>query len=175
MFIKLFDAQVQPVAQYGAEIWGLDKAARNIEQVHLFAMKKFVGVELRTPNDFLYGDLDRYPIYLNSYVRCISYWLKVLRMNECRLPFKAYKMLYFLDEKGKNTWVTNVRTALCRYGYAFVWNNQGVECIEGFLKDFQQSVIDCRWQDWHDHIQTSEGFYFYRTFKTEKKLESYIF
>ena len=73
LYFKLFDAQVQPVVQYGAEIWGLDAAAQNIEKVHLFAMKKFLGVESRTPNDFVYGDLGRYPIYLNSYVRCISY------------------------------------------------------------------------------------------------------
>ena len=32
MFLKLFD-EVQPVAQYGAELWGLDKAAIHIQKV----------------------------------------------------------------------------------------------------------------------------------------------
>ena len=27
LFLKLFDSQVQPIAQYGAEMWGLDTAA----------------------------------------------------------------------------------------------------------------------------------------------------
>ena len=38
VFLKLFDAQVQPIAQYGSELWGLDKAAIYIEKVHLYAL-----------------------------------------------------------------------------------------------------------------------------------------
>ena len=174
LYFKLFDAQVQPVVQYGAEIWGLGTAAQNIENVHLFAMKKFLGVEPRTPNDFLYGDLGRYPIYLNSYVKCISYWLKLLCMDEDRLPRKAYKMLYVLDEKGKHTWATDVRTTLCRYGYAMVWIYQGVGCINAFLSNFKQRIIDCRWQDWNNHIESSERFHFYRSFKSGKDTEPYV-
>ena len=41
MFLKFFDAQVQPNAQYGSELWGLDKAAIHIEKVHLYALKRF--------------------------------------------------------------------------------------------------------------------------------------
>ena len=51
LYMKLFDAQVQPIVQYGAEIWGMDKAAQHCEQVHLFALKKILGVEMRTPNE----------------------------------------------------------------------------------------------------------------------------
>ena len=45
LFIKLFDAQVQPVVQYAAEIWGLDKAAIYCESAHVFALKKYLGVK----------------------------------------------------------------------------------------------------------------------------------
>ena len=41
VFLKLFDAQVQPKAQCGSELWGLDKAAIHIEKVHLYALKRF--------------------------------------------------------------------------------------------------------------------------------------
>jgi hypothetical protein len=62
IYMKLFDCQVQPIMQYGAEIWGLDKAAQHCEKVHLFALKKFLHVELRTPNDLVYKELNRYPV-----------------------------------------------------------------------------------------------------------------
>ena len=68
IFVKIFDAQVQPIAQYGAELWGLQKNACT-EKVHLFAMKRFWGVGWRTPNDIVYGEFVRFPIYLNSYVK----------------------------------------------------------------------------------------------------------
>ena len=89
---KLCDAQVQPIAQYGAELWGLDKAAVHTEKVHLFALKKFLGVHMRTPNDLVYGETGRYPIYVNWYVRTISYWLKMYRMEEQRLLYRAHAM-----------------------------------------------------------------------------------
>ena len=40
LFLKLFDSQVQPIAQYGTKLWGLDIAAVHCEKVHLFALKK---------------------------------------------------------------------------------------------------------------------------------------
>ena len=46
LFLKLFDSQVEPIAHFGAELWGLDIAAVHWEKVHLFALKKFLGVEI---------------------------------------------------------------------------------------------------------------------------------
>ena len=75
LFLKLFDSQVQPIAQYGTELWGLDIAAVHCGEVHLFALKKFLGVEMRIPNDLIYGETNRYPLFVNSAVRRIRYWL----------------------------------------------------------------------------------------------------
>ena len=62
LFLKIFDTQIQPIVLYGAEIWGLDAAAVHCEKIHLFALKKFLGVSLQTPNDLVYGETARYPI-----------------------------------------------------------------------------------------------------------------
>ena len=64
----------------------------------------FLGVDMKTPNDLVYGKIDRFPITLNSAVRCIRYWLKLTCMGEYRLPRKAYMMLYNLDARGKRNW-----------------------------------------------------------------------
>jgi hypothetical protein len=142
VFMKLFDAQVQPIMCYGAEIWGLDKAAQHCEKVHLFALKKFLHVELRTPNDLVYSELNRYPITINCAVKCIRYWLKIVQMDEERLPKKAYLMLQNLDGRGKTNWVSSVRMYLYRYGFGFVWLNQGVGDIKEFLWAFMTRLID---------------------------------
>eukprot|EP00745_Piridium_sociabile_P001782 TRINITY_DN11085_c0_g1_i11.p1 TRINITY_DN11085_c0_g1~~TRINITY_DN11085_c0_g1_i11.p1 ORF type:complete len:245 (-),score=12.12 TRINITY_DN11085_c0_g1_i11:410-1144(-) len=169
-----FDTQIHPVALYGAELWGLDKAAIHIEKVHLYALKKFLGVHSKTPNDLVYGETGRHPIYIESHVRCIRYWLNILRMDENRLPFKAYKMLYNLDSCGKYTWVTNVREILFRNGFGIVWVNQGVEDLKGFLKELRQRFIDSRWQNWDDHMLQSDRFSWYRTFKSSTNIENYL-
>ena len=164
LFFKLFDAQIQPIALYGSEIWGLDNAASNCEKVHLFAMKKLLGVEMRTPNDFVYSELNRFPLVINAIIRCIRYWLKIARMEPHRLPKKSYIMLRRLDEKGSRTWATNVRVCLFQHGFGYVWLNNGVENVNVFLRLLRQRLIDCQWQNLNDHVQTSNRFIPYRSF-----------
>jgi hypothetical protein len=173
VFFRLFDKQVEPIVQYGSEIWGIEKG-NEIEKLHLFAMKKFLHVDNRTPNDIVYGELGRMPIYINSYIACIRYWLKLLQMDGTRYPYKCYKMLYNLDSKGKQTWVTKIRQCLCQYGFMYVWENQGVGCVKSFLMCFKQRLIDCRWQEWELHIQNSNRFSLYRQFKVRNCMEPYI-
>ena len=55
--MKIFDAQVQPVVLYGAEIWGLDNSSFVINNVRLFGLKRYLGVDRRTPNDLVYGEV----------------------------------------------------------------------------------------------------------------------
>ena len=36
VFLKIFDAQVQPIVLYGEKLWGLESNSTVIENVHLF-------------------------------------------------------------------------------------------------------------------------------------------
>ena len=100
--------------------------------MHLFALKNFLGVSKQTPNDYVYGELNRYPLYVQSTVKCFRYWLKLTRMEEHRLPYKAYKMLCELDRRGKKNWVTKLKTKLFELGFGYVWLNEGVDNNNGF-------------------------------------------
>ena len=174
VFTKIFDSQVQPVAQYGAEIWGLDKCSEHIEKIHLFALKRFLGVSKKTPNNLIYGETNRYPIYINSAIKCIQYWLKLTRMDGSRLPRKAYNMLYNLDARGKVNWVTKVRVKLCESGFGYVWMNQGVENISEFTRMLRIRLIDSRWQLWSSQIQSSDRFDLYRQFNLLHNIPTYL-
>ena len=80
------------------------------------------------------AELGRYPSYITALIRCVSYWLKLInRMDVNRLPFKAYKMLCNLDERGKMNWVSNVRHFLSAHGFMYVWNTQSVGSIGAFI------------------------------------------
>ena len=50
IFFKLFDVQIQPILNYGAEVWGLEADLKVFERIHLFALKRFLNVSSRTPN-----------------------------------------------------------------------------------------------------------------------------
>ena len=89
VFFKLFDAQVKPMLLYAAEIWGLTRY-KKVESVHLFACKRFLRVDKKTPNTLVCGELGRYPLYIDSTIRSVHYWLKLQNMSLNRIPKQAY-------------------------------------------------------------------------------------
>ena len=140
-FFKIFDTQVQPVILYSAEIWGLHRLS-NVERVQTFACKRYLNVPLKVPNKFVYGETGRYPLYVNSAVRCIRYWLRILKLDFARLPKHAYSMLFNMDERGKNCWATSVRNILFSLGFGYVWLQQGVGCDRAFISVFKQRLTE---------------------------------
>ena len=129
---------------------------------------------MRTPNDLIYGETNRYPLFLNSAVRCIRYWLNLTRMDGSRLRCKAYSMLRELDARGKRNWVSNIRCKLNQFGFGYVWLNQGVEGINQSSRVLRERLIVCRWQEWNSHVQTSDSFSVYRTFCTVHDMKMYL-
>jgi len=91
LFFKLFDCQIQPMLTYGSEVWGIMADYSIIERVHLFAIKRFLNISTRTPSALVYGETGRYPLYVNTYTRCIKYWLNLVGMPDSRLHSKSYK------------------------------------------------------------------------------------
>ena len=60
-----------------------------IDNVNLCGLKRYLGVVRRTPNDLVDGEVGRFPIQINACVRCIKYWLKLMLMEEHRLPLSC--------------------------------------------------------------------------------------
>ena len=53
IFFKLFDVQIQPILNYGAEVWGLEADLKVVERIHLFCTKEIF--ECKQPNSECYG------------------------------------------------------------------------------------------------------------------------
>ena len=83
-------------------------------------------------------------------------------------------MLLSLHDTGKNCWVTSVCNCLYTLGFGYVWENQGVQNHDIFIKEFKQRVIDNHHQTWHDHITTSSRFDMYKLFKMSLSIEPYF-
>ena len=173
LFFKIFDTQIKPILLYGSEVWGFYPNAQ-LERAQLFALKRLLNVSPYTPNDMVYGETGRYPLYIDAYLRCISYWLRLVRMDSTRLPYKAYHMLLNMSKNGTRCWVNLVQETLYRYGYGYIWENQGVQHKRWFLRVFRQRLVDCFHQGWHEHVSQSGRFSVYMTFKTSVSLESYF-
>ena len=164
-FFKIFDTKVQPILTYSAELWGHTRL-ESVERIHLLACKRFLGVPRSTPNRIVYGDLHRYPLYINCSIKALKYWFTVLSMTQDRLPRQAYDMLVSLDERGKQCWVSAIRDMLCRAGFGVVWLQQGVGNVKSFIAVFKQRQIDMYIQEWNETVENRERYANYRSFKT---------
>lgn len=173
VFFKIYDAQVLPVLLYGSEVWGF-KRFDVLERAHLFACKRILNVGTKTPNAMVLGDLGRMPIFVHSATRCIKYWLRLLTLEESRLPKKTYTMLYNLSEQGKKTWPFFVKEILFQNGFGQVWLQQGVGSVCSFLNAFKVRLTDQYRQTWHSEIHEKERFSYYKTFKNSFVVEPYL-
>ena len=174
IFCKMFDCQFQPMLTYGAKVWVIMTDHDIIDRVHLFAIKRLLNVSTRTPSPLVYGEMGRYPLCVNACTRCITYWLNLVRMPDNHLPLKSNKMLHDLHCKNKNTWDSHVCFTLYRYGFWFVWENQGVYNMNRCLCEFRQRLIDRYLQEWHSDVTSRDRFVFYSSFKESHSLAEYV-
>eukprot|EP00745_Piridium_sociabile_P027419 TRINITY_DN4419_c0_g1_i3.p2 TRINITY_DN4419_c0_g1~~TRINITY_DN4419_c0_g1_i3.p2 ORF type:complete len:170 (-),score=9.74 TRINITY_DN4419_c0_g1_i3:83-592(-) len=154
MFWNMFDTQIEPMLTYAAEVWGLLNN-KQMEKVHTYAIKRFLGVPIHASNQVLYGDTGRYPLFIRTYVKCIRYWLKLLRLPHSRLCRQAYDMMLGQMEHGRENWAYRVKTVLSENGFGIVWMSQGVGYEHGFVSEFKDRLISCYKQNWHFDMENN--------------------
>ena len=124
IFFKMFDCQMQPILTYGSEVWGLSDNQESIERVHLSALKRFL-VSLQSPRCLIYGETGRHHLFVNTFARCIKFWLRLTCMDDRRYPRKA-DMLLNLQRQNYTTWICKVRNVLYK---CWLWCGLGtVRC-----------------------------------------------
>ena len=177
VFFQLFDAQIKPMLLYASEIWGMSKSS-SIESAHLFACKRLLSVSNRTPNHMVYGETGRYPLYIDSTLSSLRYWLKVSKMPDTRFPKQALIMLKNMIEtnveNNVKNWLYDVKLCLETYGYQSAWKNGSVEHEAAFLSSLRQKMISRFREEWIRKMSTSERFTTYSIFKSVHQAEKYL-
>jgi len=173
VLFKIFDAQIQPILLYGAEIWGLD-CCRLIEHVHMYMLKWYMNVATRTPNTMVYGDTGRYPLRINAALRSVKYWLRLLRMDNERYPRKIYQMMFNSSGEQCN-WVSRVKTLLLQYSFDHEWSNQNVENENTFINSLKERMVFQFEEEWKSEVQNKDRFSLYRQIKQVCTVEPYLY
>ena len=172
VYFKLFDSVVASGLLYGAEVWG-GKPQDCVEVPHTMACKKYLGIKAKTPNCLVYGELARFPLHINSKLRAISYWLKILDMEETRLPKLAYYRELREDRKTLS-WCNEIKSILDETGFSNVWTLQNPNIVPNFQKALKRRLIDIFIQEWMAKCNSSNRCHYYRQIKLEFVREPYI-
>ena len=98
-FIHIFDHTVKPVLLYASEIVGLFNNNQNVsvnsnndshfisnlysrnplEKLNISMGKYVLGVNKRTTKLAMYGELGRYPLYIDTIISIIKYWVRLCK------------------------------------------------------------------------------------------------
>jgi len=131
-YCQLFDSFVGAILNYSSEMCGFSKS-KELERLHLKFCKRILKVPLSSSNAAIYGELERYTLYISRYCKIIKYWCKIVQSENIIL-----NRLYTLAVKdclsGYTNWVSRVNKLLDDYGFSEVFLN--VSTCNYFVKNF---------------------------------------
>jgi hypothetical protein len=130
-------------------------------------------VKINTCNVAVYGELGRYPLYINRFVKIIKYWFKILR-NENIIMQNVYKQALNDCNKGYTNWVSNVKSMLNNFGFGYVFENPNVVQVNSFISEFKCRLVDNFKQEWYGKMNNSTVLDMYKVFKSCLEYETYL-
>ena len=165
--IDMFDKMVTPILLYGCELWGFENVDI-IERLHLRFCKLVLNLKKSTPNFMIYGELARYPLYINIRLRMIDYWIGILNGKETKFNHILYNFTYMLSTDVDNVfqfkWINCIQNILQNCGLNFIWLSQRVENKKWLLSVVKQTLKDQFQQNWIANCNASSKGLFYNLF-----------
>ena len=124
---KIFDTQVRPILDYGAEIWGAKtfRASNELEVFHLKFIKTWLGVRKQTASAAVYAETGSFPLEAKRKVQILKYWIRLLSLPQGHILQQCYQTLLALPS-AKSNWVTYVKELLSSLGniHSQLWVQQ---------------------------------------------------
>ena len=172
---KLFDTLVGSILNYSAEVLGSHEA-KDIELIHTKFCRWVLHVKKSTNLAGLYGELGRVPFVINRKIRMISYWIKLLSLEDISIPKKIYTLLKNdaennISYNGSN-WAFQIKSLLDELGLTYIWLQQTEMRIPFSL--IKQRIIDSFTQSWYGTINNSNRLLLYSRYKHDFEQEKYL-
>ena len=173
--LDLFDKMVKPILLYGCELWGLSNCDI-IERVHLKYCKLLLNLKSSTPNGMIYGELGRYPLYIDIKQRMVSYWIKLITGKQSKICSVVYRLMYHLcnTQNANFSWLNIVKTILDECGFSYIWETQ-IFISEVWLKsNIKMRLHDQFQQTWRETLHNCSKTLNYCIFKETFIFEQYF-
>ena len=110
-----------PLSYLLALIFGGVYDIEDIEKVHTFAIKRYLGISNHSSNSIVYSETGRVPLFINHIISSIRYWMKLLKRPNSCLSKQAYLMMLKHCNDGKDNWASRIKKVLCENGFGHIW------------------------------------------------------
>ena len=167
----MFDTQVRPILDYGAEIWGANifRTSNKLEVFHLKFIKTWLGVRKQTASAAVYAETGSFPLEAKRKVQILKYWIRLLSLPQGHILQQYYQALLALPST-KSNWVTYEKEILSSLGniHSQLWVQQTdnlaklpVPLIETIYTQYSDRFLSV--------INNGESSYKLHTYKLLKK------
>ena len=189
-FLFLFDHTVKPVLMYGTEVVGFfnsNKLCKSkektlhdmyvsspLEKLNIHMCKYVLGVGKRTSNIATYGELGRYPLYIDTVLAIIKYWLHINEDAESdKLIKDALQDNHVMFQNKKDCWLSCVYMILKECNLLRFFNNPQA-MTRRHLTDLKKSLQSKFVKYWSVELHKSDKLRTYRKFKSIFMFEKYL-
>lgn len=175
--IDLFNKTIKPILLYGCEIWGTGNCDI-IERVQLKFYKYIFNLKKSTPSFMIYGELGITPIVLDIKSHIISFWAKLITVNEDKKKLSSlmYDFIYQMHKNSlcRSSYLENVKNIIDSCGFTGIWHTQNPVNPKWFKLAITQKLNDQFLQEWSGFLDNASSGTNYRLYKDNPKQSDYI-
>lgn len=168
--LRLFDSLVTPILTYAAEVWGPLAAHNinkkdfkticdsiNVEKLNIKLCKYLLGVNRKSVNDAVRGELGRYPLLITILGHSMKYWSRCESLDETTL-LKQSLIDSTLHNSKDDNWCQCMQSILTKF--------YGSNLLDTMKVEYSNS--------WLYAINCSKKLRTYCTFKNDFVMENYV-
>ena len=119
----------------------------------------------------VYGELGRYPLFINRFSRIVKYWCKIIETDNILIKY-IYNSLLLDIQMGKQNWCSSVKYLSDTHGFSYVRENPHAVNSKAFI--LISKSVDIFKQNWYNNIINLSTLHLYKKFKMAFECEKYL-
>lgn len=168
-YTKLYESCVTPVLDYAAEVCGFKNYCKP-NFVQNKAMRIFMGVHRFAPVAGLEGDMAWLSPQYRRWLIMLRFWNKLIEMDDRRIVKRIFNWSYTKALGGTQNWCEDILDIMIE-----------MDCVSQYENKCQVNLEACKAKmqskqkhSWKHVIETKPKLRFYKMFKDELDVESYL-
>jgi hypothetical protein len=148
--LDIFDKMIKPILLYGCKVWGFSNNDI-LEKIHLKFGKILLNLKTSTPSYMVYGELGRYPMYIDIKIRTLCCWARLIVGKQTKYFNIWYKLCRQLNENHNMqlSWILFVKQIFNECGFSNIWETKLFDNVEYLKCVIKQRLEDQFLQNWN--------------------------
>ena len=173
--LQLFDSTVMSIMLYGCEIWG-NANVDVLDKLYLKYLKMILGVQGKTCNNMVYGELGRFPLGIHIKKRAVGFWGRLVTNKDTKISRVTYSNIRRLSDINyyKCKWIDFIKGILQDCDLINIWQTHHFQSVDWLKITVGKKLKDNFIAQWKHELGNMTSCDVYVHYKQNFKLEEYL-